>query len=402
MAGPQAHSGTPRWMKVSGIATSVVVLLVIVALFAGSLFTGAGGPHGPARHMPTVDAGSNTRAAGAENAALTVTAATVGMRPLETAILATGTVVAWEELPVAAEVSGLAITEVLVDEGDRVKRGQLLVRLNDIQLQAQIEQQKASISEAQANFEVAQAEWRRGEDLVARKVISEQNAEVRAAAAKTAAARLVVVRAGLVRLNAQLAQTGILAPADGYISKRSAVLGQVVQTGAELLRIVRDGRLEVDAKVPESDLFAIAPEQPARVTDPAGRAIGAQVRAIAPIVDPRTRLGIVHVVLPAESELKPGMFARVEIMPERGAALAVPQSALVWRSGQNGVFTIRDGTVSFRPVKTGLRRDGWVQITDGLAQGDQVAVAGAGFLKDGDRVRVELAATDGSTGEAMP
>lgn len=231
--------------------------------------------------------------------ALTVTVARAGMRPMHAVALATGTVVAWEDLIVAAEAAGLTIVEVLVDEGDQVAQGQLLARLDDRQLQAQIDQQEASIVEAQANLESAQAELRRGQDLAGSNVISRQDAEQRATDAKVMQARLGVARAELARLQAQLTQTLILAPADGYVSKRSGVIGQVVQIGTELFRVVRGGRLEVDASVPEAALLGIAPGQYARITDPAGRIIDARVRAVAPLVDAETRLGIVHAALPA-------------------------------------------------------------------------------------------------------
>jgi RND family efflux transporter MFP subunit len=400
MAGPPTEPGMPRWMKVSGI---VIGTLVVIVLVGGVLLTGIGGPHGPRRHTPFGNAGVVTPPSGIkEDTALTVTVATIGTRRIEMGVLATGTVVAWEDLTVSAEVTGLAITEVRVEEGDRVEKGQVLAGLNDIQLRAQIEEQKASISEAAANLESARNELRRGQELAVRNAISKQDVENRATAAKTAEARLAVAQAGLSRLSAQLAQTRVLAPADGYVSQKSALLGQVVQAGAELFHIVREGRLEVGAKVSEGDLFSVAPGQSVRVTDPAGRAIDGTVRAVAPVVDRKTRLGTVYVTLPPNSGLKPGMFARVEIAAYRTAALAVPQGALVWRNGQNAVFAIRDGTASLRPVKTGLRQDGWIGITEGLAAGERVAVAGAGFLKDGDRVRVELAEVgDDASGEAL-
>ncbi|MCT9000158.1 efflux RND transporter periplasmic adaptor subunit [Chelativorans intermedius] len=388
-----------RWMKALGITAVVLALLVVILVLARGLLGGLGGLHGPVRHFQSSEAKEEVSPlAAAEQTALTVTVVSVEPRSVETSVLATGTVVAWEDLPVSTEIAGLAITEVPVEEGDRVEEGQLLARLNDIQLRTQIEQQKASIAEAEATLEAARAELRRGQELAARNAISRQDLEARATAAKTAEARLGVARAGLSRLEAQRAQTRILAPADGYILEESAVIGQVVQTGAPLFRIVREGRLEVEAKVPEGDLFDIASGQPVRVTDPAGRAIEARVRTIAPLVDPRTRLGTVHVALPPDTGLKPGMFARVEIATDQAVALAVPQKAVIWRNGRNAVFTVQEGTASLRPVETGIESDGWIEIGEGLAPGDRVAVAGAAFLKDGDRVRVELAAA-GQTAE---
>ncbi|MBZ9719198.1 efflux RND transporter periplasmic adaptor subunit [Mesorhizobium sp. AD1-1] len=329
-------------------------------------------------------------------ATLTVTVAAVEEHRIDEAVLATGTVVAWEELQVAAETAGLAITEVLVGEGDHVEKGQLLARLNDVQLLAQMEQQKASVAEAKANLEAAQAELGRAQQLLERNATSRQNADQRATAEKTAAARLAVAEAGLVQLHAQLARASIRAPASGYVSKKSAVLGQVVQTGAELFRIVRDSRLEVEAKVPEGDLFEVIRGGQVAVTGPAGRTIEGEIRAVAPIVDPRTRLGTVHVALPSDSGLLPGMFARVEITTRRRVPLAIPEKALVWRNGGKAVFAVQEGTVSLRPVETGVRRGGWIEIVSGLAPGERIAVKGAGFLRNGDRVHVELATADGA------
>lgn len=93
------------------------------------------------------------------------------------------------------------------------------------------------------------------------------------------------------------------------------------------------------------------------------------------------------------------MFARVEIAVESAMALAVPQESLVFRGGENAVFVVGDATVSLRPVATGTRRDGWVEITEGMVPGERVAVDGAGFLKDGDVVRVELAQSSGVDAE---
>jgi HlyD family secretion protein len=387
----EGRSKVWRLFRRLGLAAAILGMLAGVVFFAGgSLLSGIGNLHGPARHAPSGDAGGATPPSGViEETTLTVTVATIGTRRMETALLATGTVVAWEELPVSAEVAGLAITEVLVDEGDRVEKGQVLARLNDVQLQAQIEQQQASIREAAANLEAAEAELRRGQELAARNAISRQDVESRATAAKTAEARLAVAQAGLSQLDAKLDQTSIVAPADGYISKKSAVLGQVVQAFI----------------VPNSaqrwlpNTFSNVLVLSLCLTGPAGRAIEAEVRAIAPIVDARTRLGTVYIALPPDSGLKPGMFARAEIADDRPMALAVPQKALVWRNGRNAVFAVHNGKASLRPVKTGMRRDGWIEITEGLTPGDRVAVDGAGFLKDGDSVRVELAEAESASRE---
>ena len=127
--------------------------------------------------------------------AMTVTTAPVQARPVTREITVMGTVVAWEEMPVGAEVSGLAITDVLVDEGDAVKRGQLLLKLNDTTLRAQLAQQEATIASARASLTEAQANLRRAEDLLPKGHISGQTADARRAAAETAAAQLALAEA---------------------------------------------------------------------------------------------------------------------------------------------------------------------------------------------------------------
>jgi RND family efflux transporter MFP subunit len=328
---------------------------------------------------------SETRAA----PALSVRTAEVTARPIPRVVSTDGTVIAWQELPVGAETSGFAVVSLGVDEGDRVVRGQPLAQLNDRVLRAQLAQQEASVAEAHATLVEARANLVRAEELRRNDATSAQNLDARRATAATAAARLSVSEAARTETAARLAQTTIVAPADGYVSSRSVVIGQVVMSGQELFRIVHDGRLELDAEVPETDLTLLREGQVARVSADGAGDVAATVRAIAPRVDPRTRLGIVHLALPADSGFRPGMFARATIVLGDAAALVVPQAAVIWRDGRAGAFVIDAGSkASFRPVETGARFGAQVEIRSGLEAGERVAVDGAGFLEDGDRVRV--------------
>ncbi len=117
------------------------------------------------------------------------------------------------------------------------------------------------------------------------------------------------------------------------------------------------------------------------------------MRLVSPVVDPATRLGLVYVAIPPGSGLKPGMFATAEINVGVADVLAVPQDALVFRDGRPGAYRVEpDNRVSLRLVDTGARQDGWVEVRTGLARDDRIVVAGAGFLSDGDVVRVGSAA----------
>ncbi len=319
--------------------------------------------------------------------ALTVATAPATPRPMARRIAGDGSVVAWQELVIGAEAGGLRVIEVLVDEGSRVSAGQPLVRMEDALLAAQLGQAEAAIAEAEAALRIARQDLARAVDLARTQSMPRQTLEQREATAAQAEARLASAQSRRDEAAARLAQARILAPADGIVSRRVALPGGVTQPGQEMLRIIRDGRVELDARVPELDLAAIRPGQPVRVIH-GERAILGEVRAIAPIVSAETRLGIVHVALPPGAGLRPGMFARAEIQAGDAAALTVPQSALLFREGRPAVLVVQGDRVALRPVAAGRRQDGVVEVTQGLAAGEQVVVSGGGFLADGDRVRV--------------
>jgi len=321
-------------------------------------------------------------------AVLTVALARVEQRALARPVVGDGSVVAWRELVIGAEAGGLRVETVAVEEGDSVRRGDLLVALGDAVPAAQAAQAEAAVAEAEAALRVAEADLRRATDLARSENVARQTLEQRQATARQAEARLLSARARAREAEARLAQTRILAPADGVVSRRSILPGAVVQPGQEMARLIEEGRLELEARVPELDLAAVAPGQAVRVLH-GGREIQGSVRAVAPVVAGETRLGLVHVALPAGSGLRPGMFARAEILPEPRPALMVPQEAVVFRGAQAVVFVLPEGAdrVAQRPVGTGSRQEGMVVVTEGLAAGERIVVTGAGFLSDGDRVR---------------
>jgi RND family efflux transporter MFP subunit len=330
--------------------------------------------------------------------AMTVTTVTAQQQPIDRTVTASGTVVAWEEMPVGAEIGGLAITDVLVDEGDTVKKGDVLARLNDDVLQAQLVQQKASVEAARATLEEAQANLRRGEELLLKGHLSGQAADSRRANAKTAAAQLQQAEAARAETAARLNQTRITAPDDGYVSGRSAVIGQIVSSGTELFRIVRDSRLELDAEIPESILPRVQAGQTVSVSAQGVPPVEATIRLVSPSVDPQSRLGTAHVALPPESGFRPGMFAQADITLQAVRSTVVPQAAVVYRDGKAGVFVMQqDSTVRFQPVETGERSEELVEVIDGLPSGARIVFKGAGFLEDGDLVTVASAG-----GETLP
>lgn len=330
--------------------------------------------------------------------ALTVSVAAAVERPMARVVVGDGSVVAWQELVIGAEAGGLRVAEVAVEEGDPVRRGQLLVRLESSVLAAQRDAAEAAIGEAEAALRVAQQDLVRSVELSRTQSAPRQALEQREATARQTEARLAAARARRDEAAARLAQTRILTPTDGVVSRRTVLPGAVTAVGQEVVRLIRDNRLELDARVPELEFAAVRAGQRVRVLH-GDRRIEAEVRAVAPTVSADTRLGVVHIALPPESGLRPGMFARAEILPEAAPALTVPQEAILFRDGRPAAFVLSENDrVALRPLATGRRREGAVEVTGGLAPGERVVVSGAGFLSDGDRVRV-VGAPDPAAGD---
>jgi len=318
-----------------------------------------------------------------------VTAITVATTNLPRIISASGSVTAWEEVPVGAEAGGLVATAVYVDEGQYVRQGQALVQLNDALLRAQLRQQQAGVQTAESNLSRDEAALARAQELKERGFLSQATLDTALAEQRASAANLASARASLSETQTRVNQATIRAPVSGLISSRSVTRGQIVQAGSELFRMVRDGRLELDAQVPEADLALIRAGMPATIiSDQAGQASGT-VRIVTPQVDPQTRLGVARVTLVGGTALKPGMFARAQIDAGSQPSLTVPAAAVVFRENRAGVYVLaNDSTVRFAPITEGGRAEGLVAVAAGLQAGQRVVVEGAGFLGEGDQVRV--------------
>jgi RND family efflux transporter MFP subunit len=356
----------------------VALAIAVLAVAAGAqLLRGMG----PVSHAATIGQM-------AQQPVLAVTVAPAEIRPMIRSVSGNGSVVAWQELAIAAEVSGLRVVDIAVDEGDQVRSGQILVRFDDAMLAAQLAQVDAAITEGEAALQAARSDFSRGTELLRSGSIASQVVEQRQSTTRQAEARLMFARAHREEVAVRLAQARLLAPADGVVIRRSVQLGAVSAEGQEMFRLVRDGRLELDAKVPELGLVAVHSGQTARVVHGDWQ-MQATVRAVAPMVATDTRLGVVHIALPADSPLRPGMFARADILLDAVTTLVVAQTAIVFREDNPAAFVQNaDNSVSLRRLATGACRDGFVEVVTGLQTGELVVTSGAGFLSDGDRVRV--------------
>jgi HlyD family secretion protein len=245
----------------------------------------------------------------------------------------------------------------------------------------------AQLKQAQAESAQAAANLERAERLT--DFFSVETVQTRRTAAATAAAKVELADAQLGELRVKVAQTRVTAPADGVIAKRSATVGAVVQPGNELFRLIRDGELEWRAELPSHSLAQIEKGALARIELDNGDSVHSTVRLVAPTMDSATRNGLVYVALARNPSLKAGSHARGEILIAQAEALSVAEAALVVRDGNAFVYTVDASAVAkLTPVVTGTRQHGRVEIRAGLRAEDRLIGKGAGFVKDGDLVRI--------------
>ena len=372
---PAAHRPR-RWL--------LPVLATLVAALAAAWFFSRGAPSAPATATPP-------KAATTARAALSVSLVAPTRETWPRTLAAQGSIAAWQEAAVGAEMAGLRVTSVLVNVGDRVKKGQPLATVNADMANAEVMQVRASVAEAEAVLAEAKANAARSRDLASKGFLSTQALTQSATAEQTAAARLAAARARLSAEETRLGQTRIVAPDDGTISARAATVGSMAQPGVELFRLIRGNRLEWRAEVTSAELGRLAPGVTARVRLPDGSEITGNVRTVAPTVDPQTRIALVYVDLPTGDAVKAraGMFARGDFLLGEATALTLPQTAVIQRDGFAYVYRVQpDGRVAQTKVALGRRVGERIEIVEGLGADVQVVASGAGFLTDGDLVRV--------------
>ena len=181
----------------------------------------------------------------------------------------------------------------------------------------------------------------------------------------------------------------VRAPVAGVVSARSVQPGQVVSAGSELLRLIRDGRLEWRAELAQADLLRVGEGAAVFVQSTVGGEVPGTVRRVSPALDAQRRIGTIYADLPEPGDLRAGMFAQGRIALGEGSALLVPMDALARRDGRAHVFVVGDdGRVQERVVETGAVFGERIEVRSGLDGSERVVTRGAGFLGDGDLVRV--------------
>ncbi|MDM5178123.1 efflux RND transporter periplasmic adaptor subunit [Massilia sp. DJPM01] len=335
--------------------------------------------------------------------ALTVTTTKPSPATLAIKLGANGNVAAWQEAVIGSESGGLRLTDVKVNVGDVVRKGQVLAVFSADSVNADVAQARAGLLEAEANAAEAVANAARARTLETSGALSAQQISQYKTAEQTAKARIASARAALSSQQLRLKYTQVVAPDDGVISARAATVGSVVGVGTELFRMIRQGRLEWRAEVTAAELARIKPGTGAVVKAANGSELTGKVRMIAPTIDPQTRSALVYVDLPAttgaNAPFKAGMFASGQFELGTSDAMTVPQQAVVVRDGFSYVFRLnQDQRVSQLKVQAGRRLGERIEVTKGLTADSLVVVSGAGFLNDGDLVRNVPAAAAATAG----
>lgn len=358
--------------------------LLVVSLVAAAVGVAAGyylprhfDADSPAT-IPARAASTNAPVAAPVRAPVAVEAVVLQPATVEQRLNAVGSLVAEESVMVRPEVAG-RISEIAFNEGQSVRRGDMLLRLDDAIVRAEYQQ-------AAANQQLAASKLRRAEELQREGYLSRQSRDEASSAAQ-------VERANLALAKARLDKATIRAPFDGQIGLRSVSVGDYVNVGQDLVTLQAIDHLKVDFRIPELYLPQIRVGQRLELAVDAlpERRWQAEVAAISPLVDVAGRALLMRArVDNAERHLRPGMFARVNLLLTESSALLVPETALALRGEGHYLYRIEDGQAREVAVRIGQRRGGMVEVLEGLQAGDQIVTAGLQKVQDGTRVAVTL------------
>jgi membrane fusion protein (multidrug efflux system) len=334
--------------------------LALAALLACGTPDSASAPPGPERTVPVE----------------TVVAAT---DDVEVVVEAVGTLRAERAVDLGPKRAG-HVTALPLVEGAPAAAGDVLVTLDDTELRAEVDVQRAAVREAEAKATNARRQLERTETLLADGIVARQQYDDLRAEADRAQAALALARASLASAEARLDETVIRAPFAGVVGQRRVDLGAFVHEGDPLVSLVDLDPLELVFEVPERYLTQLHREAPVavRVASHRDRAFRGAVTFVAPQVDETNRTVTVKAALPnADGALRPGQFASARLVLERReGAVVVPEEVVVSRGEQRFVFVVRDGKASAQEITTGERLAGRVEVPTGLAAGETIVRLG--------------------------
>jgi RND family efflux transporter MFP subunit len=357
----------------------VIVLVIMLAAVAWRVL---GSSRRPTVAQPSTDA------------AVPVDVVTVQMRGLTDSVTAGGTVEALEEVTLTTKLTG-RVAAVPVKEGDRVRAGQVLVRLEDDEILVQVRQAEAAVAQAQANLENAIPNLARMESLYDSGAVSKAQLDAARLQLSTAKAQVAQAEAALGFAQLQAHHAVVVSPLTGTVTHRyvdPGSLASLMPGQSNLVTVAQIDTVYVVLDVSETDLGRLRVGQQVAISADAypQRKFLGSVREIAPSADSRTRNFRIKVAVEnPDHALKPGMFARGDItVAQIGDALVIPRDAVVSASGRRTVFVVEAGKARIREVRLGQLSGPVVQILSGLRVGESVVVAGLDQLADGTAVTV--------------
>jgi len=312
---------------------------------------------------------------GAANDAIPVLTAAAEQRQIDVGIEAIGNANANESVNVTSKISNL-VTAIHFNDGQPVTAGMVLVELDRATAEA-------DLAAAMAAFAESQSQFNRSRELFNTQALSKSQYEQLEATMKSNQARVDAARA-------RLADTYIRAPFSGRVGLRRISLGTLINPGTVITTLDDTSSIKVDFAVPELNVGELRAGQSVVTRSSAfpGRSFNGRVLSVDSRVDPASRAVTVRAVVPnRDGALKPGMFLTVELSKERRPALMVPEQALVPEQARQFIYVVSGNAVRKREVRLGRREPGYVEITQGLTNGDHVVVEGTLKLRDGSPVR---------------
>jgi RND family efflux transporter MFP subunit len=325
-------------------------------------------------------------------------------------LTASGYVVARRKAVVSAKIQG-RLANLRVEEGSRVKEGEVIARLESTDYEAQVQRARAQLQRAQADLGENQRQTRLAANLAKDAVLSQDALEAAESRVKVAEAGVAQAQADLQFAQAQLQNTLIRAPFSGVVVKKMAEVGESVApippgvnlstSSGAIVALADLDTLEVEADVAEANVARLADEQPAEVTVEAfpGQTYKAVLRQVIPTAD-RTKatVQVKVTILDKDKNLKPEMSAKVTFLEREQKAAAgvpvapvvsVPAEAVVSRDGKQVVFEVREALVKERPIVAGTERQGQFTVKQGLSGGEVLVSRPPATMKDGDEVKVK-------------
>ena len=320
----------------------------------------------------------------------TVSVTEVAVSSVPTTIEITGTISARYDMPIGVEGDGGRVSAIFVEAGDRVKKGQLLARLNVAVLRPQVANLQAALEQSRAEAELADAEYQRALAVGAAGALSVEETQRRKSTAVTAAAKVKVAAAMLDEAEAKLARAEVRAPADGVILTRSVEVGQTATAGGEaLFRLSENGDVELRGQVAEQDLplLKLGQEVSVKLTG-TSKVYSGKVRLLGAVIDPQSRLGSVRVALAPDPNLRPGAFARAQVTVSDAQRTVLPQTAVLTDEQGSYVLVVTPhNKLERRPVRvSGIVGNGVAIADGGLHEKDEVVSSAGAFLQEGELV----------------